>query len=145
MGESPAVNELAGGEGNALDAAIRVGEGVLTLRPLWQEARLLLFGHALMEKLVAPRKAITAHTRYRGPVVQRPSVWVVDGTRLVELSSGDVVGAATIVCHDTISGRTHTVAVPVSLTVNGEPLPDGGIGDADRRLDDRLCLRDDGR
>ena len=38
--------------------------------------------------------AITAHTRYRGPVVQRPSVWVVDGTRLVELSSGDIVGAA---------------------------------------------------
>ena len=31
------------------------------LRPLWQEARLLLFGHALLEKLVTPRKAITAH------------------------------------------------------------------------------------
>lgn len=31
------------------------------LRPLWDEAQLLLFGHALMEKLVAPRKAITAH------------------------------------------------------------------------------------
>jgi Protein of unknown function (DUF3025) len=33
----------------------------VTLRPLWQEARLVLFGHALMEKLVAPRKPITAH------------------------------------------------------------------------------------
>jgi len=32
-----------------------------TLRPLWQEASLLLFGHALLEKLVCPRKAITAH------------------------------------------------------------------------------------
>ncbi len=31
------------------------------LRPLWQEASLLLFGHALLEKLVCPRKAITAH------------------------------------------------------------------------------------
>lgn len=31
------------------------------LRPLWREAHLLLFGHALLEKLVAPRKAITAH------------------------------------------------------------------------------------
>lgn len=31
------------------------------LRPLWQQARLLLFGHALLEKLQAPRKAITAH------------------------------------------------------------------------------------
>lgn len=32
-----------------------------TLRPLWQQARLLLFGHALLEKLVSPRKPITAH------------------------------------------------------------------------------------
>lgn len=31
------------------------------LRPLWQEAQLVLFGHALLEKLHAPRKAITAH------------------------------------------------------------------------------------
>lgn len=31
------------------------------LRPLWQQAHLLLFGHALLEKLVAPRKPITAH------------------------------------------------------------------------------------
>lgn len=33
----------------------------LTLRPLWAGAQLVLFGHALMEKLVTPRKAITAH------------------------------------------------------------------------------------
>jgi hypothetical protein len=32
-----------------------------TLRPLWKEARLQLFGHALLEKLVHPRTAITAH------------------------------------------------------------------------------------
>ena len=31
------------------------------LRPLWAEATLLLFGHALTEKLVAPYKSITAH------------------------------------------------------------------------------------
>ena len=31
------------------------------LRPLWHEARLLLFGHALLEKLAAPRKPIVAH------------------------------------------------------------------------------------
>ena len=30
-------------------------------RDSWREARLTLFGHALLEKLVAPRKAITAH------------------------------------------------------------------------------------
>lgn len=33
----------------------------VTLRPLWGQASLLLFGHALTEKLVAPYKAITAH------------------------------------------------------------------------------------
>lgn len=30
-------------------------------RALWQQAHLLLFGHALLEKLVYPRKPITAH------------------------------------------------------------------------------------
>lgn len=31
------------------------------LRPMWAQAHLVLFGHALIEKLVSPRKAITAH------------------------------------------------------------------------------------
>ncbi|WP_284414616.1 DUF3025 domain-containing protein [Acidovorax sp. SUPP3334] len=31
------------------------------LRPLWQQAQLVLFGHALLEKLESPRKPITAH------------------------------------------------------------------------------------
>jgi hypothetical protein len=31
------------------------------LRPQWQQARLLIVGHALLEKLVAPRKDMTAH------------------------------------------------------------------------------------
>lgn len=31
------------------------------LRPLWAEAQLIVFGHALLEKLVAPRKPMTAH------------------------------------------------------------------------------------
>ncbi len=33
----------------------------VTQRHLWQSAQLVLFGHALLEKLVSPRKAITAH------------------------------------------------------------------------------------
>ena len=37
------------------------------LRPLWREAHLVLLGHALLEKLVTPRKAITAHV-YRAPL-----------------------------------------------------------------------------
>ena len=31
------------------------------LRPLWHEARLVVFGHALLEQLVHPRKPLTAH------------------------------------------------------------------------------------
>lgn len=37
------------------------------LRPMWSQARLVLFGHALLEKLVAPYKSITGHV-YREPV-----------------------------------------------------------------------------
>lgn len=37
------------------------------LRPLWAQAGLTLFGHALLEKLVRPRKAITVHV-YRVPL-----------------------------------------------------------------------------
>jgi hypothetical protein len=33
----------------------------ITHREAWRDARLWLFGHALVEKLVAPRKDITAH------------------------------------------------------------------------------------
>jgi len=37
------------------------------LRPLWAQARLVLFGHALLEKLVVPYKSITGHV-VREPV-----------------------------------------------------------------------------
>jgi hypothetical protein len=37
------------------------------LRPLWTQARLVLFGHALLEKLVTPYKSVTGHV-YRMPV-----------------------------------------------------------------------------
>lgn len=36
------------------------------LRPLWAQAHLLVFGHALQEKLQQPRKAITAHVYLPG-------------------------------------------------------------------------------
>ena len=39
------------------------------LRPLWQQAQLVLFGHALLEKLVEPRKAITAHVYRAQPAM----------------------------------------------------------------------------
>ena len=40
------------------------------LRPMWKDAQLVLFGHALLEKLVYPRKPITAHV-YRAQVANK--------------------------------------------------------------------------
>ena len=45
----------------------------VTLRPLWAQATLTLFGHALLEKLVSPRKPITAHV-YMAPAGMRLTV-----------------------------------------------------------------------
>lgn len=56
--------------GALLDAPAALWEALLArqwrrvfvdLRPLWSQARLLVFGHALLEKLVEPRKDLTAH------------------------------------------------------------------------------------
>jgi hypothetical protein len=41
----------------------------IDLRPLWQEAHLLLFGHALLEKLVYPRKPVAAHVYRASPAM----------------------------------------------------------------------------
>lgn len=54
----------------ALWAALRARDWqrlFVDLRPLWAQARVELFGHALLEKLVAPYKSITAHV-YALPV-----------------------------------------------------------------------------
>jgi hypothetical protein len=56
--------------GALLDAPAPIWEALLArewrrlfvdLRPLWDEARLVVFGHALLEKLGQPRKDLTAH------------------------------------------------------------------------------------
>jgi hypothetical protein len=56
------------------------------LRPLWSQADLLLFGHALLEKLVLPRKPITAHV-YRvragdgAPSIGELDAWIAADLR----------------------------------------------------------------
>ena len=40
------------------------------LRSMWTQAHLVLFGHALMEKLVSPRKPITAHVYRAYPATE---------------------------------------------------------------------------
>ena len=42
----------------------------IDLRPMWQNAQLVLFGHALLEKLVQPRKPITAHVYRAQPAIE---------------------------------------------------------------------------
>ena len=49
----------------------------IDLRPLWAEARLVLFGHALLEKLVFPRNPIVAHV-FHAPVAMN-SIADMDG------------------------------------------------------------------
>ena len=52
------------------------------LRPLWQQARLQLFGHALLEKLMHPRKPICAHVLLLPEMANpaRPGAWMAAET-----------------------------------------------------------------
>jgi len=46
----------------------------VTHRAAWAEAQLTLVGHALMEKLMQPRKAITAHVWLKGEAADLPAL-----------------------------------------------------------------------
>ncbi len=56
------------------------------LRPLWQQAQLVLFGHALLEKLVDPRKVITAHVYRAHPAMN--SIADLDAWVAQDISAG---------------------------------------------------------
>jgi hypothetical protein len=60
------------------------------LRPLWPQARLVLFGHALLEKLVYPRKPITAHV-YRAQGAMN-SIADLDAWLAADLSADKLAG-----------------------------------------------------
>jgi hypothetical protein len=60
------------------------------LRPLWQSAQLIIFGHALQEKLVQPRKPMTAHVyRVQAPGLEWADVdaWLADSLNARTLAS----------------------------------------------------------
>ena len=50
----------------------------ITHRALWREARLQLFGHALLDKLRQPRKPITAHVWVVPLAVADPAGWLAE-------------------------------------------------------------------
>ncbi len=60
------------------------------LRPLWQQAHLVLFGHALLEKLQDPRKVITAHV-YRAQAAIN-SIAGLDAWVAQDISAGKLAG-----------------------------------------------------
>ena len=60
------------------------------LRPLWKEAQLVLFGHALLEKLVCARKPITAHIYRAQPAID--SIAELDDWVAHDLSAAKLAG-----------------------------------------------------
>lgn len=78
----------------------------IDLRPLWVEAQLVLFGHALLEKLVSPRKAITAHV-YRA----QPAIDLVANSGVCDLAMLDAWVAGDISA-DKLAGKPF-VPLPV--------------------------------
>lgn len=81
--------------GALLDAPAPVWEALLArqwqrlfvdLRPLWAQARLVVFGHALLEKLAQPRKELTAHV-WAAPAAGA-SLTALDGWLAGQLTTG---------------------------------------------------------
>jgi len=62
----------------------------IDLRPLWAQASLLLFGHALLEKLVSPRKPITAHVYRAQPATD--SIAGLDAWLVQDLAAAKLAG-----------------------------------------------------
>ena len=62
----------------------------IQLRPLWMQAQLTLFGHALLEKLVYARKPITAHIYRAQPAID--SIAELDVWVACDLNAGKLAG-----------------------------------------------------
>ena len=60
------------------------------LRPLWKASQLVLFGHALLEKLVYARKPITAHIYRAQPAID--SIAELDAWVAHDLNAGKLAG-----------------------------------------------------
>ncbi len=60
------------------------------LRPLWPQARLVLFGHALLEKLVQPRKEVVAHVYL--PQFTMSSIAELDACVATDLNAARLAG-----------------------------------------------------
>lgn len=60
------------------------------LRPIWEQTQLVLFGHALLEKLVSPRKSITSHVwrvQHATQSIAEMDAWVANDVSADKLAS----------------------------------------------------------
>jgi Protein of unknown function (DUF3025) len=65
----------------------------VSLRPLWNEAQVVIFGHALLEKLIYPRKAITAHVFRAQPAIDSiADLALLDAWIANDINSGKLAG-----------------------------------------------------
>lgn len=90
------------------------------LRPRWAQARLVIFGHALLEKMVTPRKEVTAH------------VWRADAPLDAAFDDAWLAGQLT----PALLAAKHFTPLPLSGVPGWWPGNDG-----DSFYDDRLVFR----
>lgn len=83
----------------------------IELRPLWAQASLLLFGHALLEKLVSPRKPITAHVYRAQPATD--SIADLDAWLAQDLTAAKLAGKPFV--------PLPVLGVPGWWPANGDP------------------------
>ncbi len=77
----------------------------VTLRPLWRQARLIPFGHALLEKLVHPRKPITAHVYIAQFTIKNISIKAISTLSTAQFYSNLDVQLAIELSADYLAGK----------------------------------------
>jgi len=96
------------------------------LRPLWRQARLLLFGHALLEQLVSPRKSLTAHVYKARIAIESEQTWMHGWRRI--WTPGTLRASRSIPCRFWAcrSGgpKTRTFASMMTLSFSAARAPD---------------------
>lgn len=71
-------------------------------------------GYGVPDLAAAIRAVVERTTRYRGPMTLRPTAWVIDGSAIVEVGSGDVAaGSAALVAQRVAEGQASSDDSPI--------------------------------
>ncbi|MGE0879451.1 MAG: hydantoinase/oxoprolinase family protein [Acidimicrobiia bacterium] len=96
------IERAAGGAVRAAGAFFVAEQaGVVTVVDRFGDVATRVNGETV-ENLAGIEAAIERHSRHRGPVVQRATVWVIDGAHVIELSASDSAVAAAGLDHDLV-------------------------------------------